>query len=91
MMAGEGNGDAFVGCAGLVVGGALAHTLQLASAPATALSLSSDKRDPSLLPTTRYLGLVIEGAIEHGLPAPWVGSLRAVPAREETEEERAFR
>jgi hypothetical protein len=63
----------------------------LPSAPATALSLSSDKRDPSLLPTTRYLGLVIEGAIEHGLPAPWVGSLRAVPAREETEEERAFR
>lgn len=38
VMAGEGNGDAFVGCAGLVVGGALAHTLQLASAPATQLA-----------------------------------------------------
>ncbi len=36
VMAGEGNGDAFVGCAGLVVGGALAHSLQLASTPATA-------------------------------------------------------
>lgn len=60
-------------------------------APATVLSLSSEKRDPSLLPTTRYLGLVIEGALEHDLPDPWVRSLRAVPVREETEEERAFR
>ena len=42
------------------------------------------KRDASLLPTTRYLGLVIEGALEHGLPDPWVRSLRAVPVREET-------
>ena len=60
-------------------------------APATALSLSSDKRDASLLPTTRYLGLVIEGALEHGLPDLWIRSLRAVPVREETEEERSFR
>lgn len=36
VMAGEGNGDAFVGVAGLVVGGALAHALQLASVPAAA-------------------------------------------------------
>jgi YedE family putative selenium metabolism protein len=36
VMAGEGNGDAFVGCGGLLLGGALAHTLGLASAPATA-------------------------------------------------------
>jgi YedE family putative selenium metabolism protein len=36
VMAGEGNGDAFVGCAGLLVGGALAHSLGLASAPASA-------------------------------------------------------
>jgi len=59
--------------------------------PPRVLSLSSDKRDPSLLPTTRYLDLVIEGAIEHGLPEPWVRSLRAVPAREETVDERSFR
>lgn len=38
VMAGEGNGDAFVGVAGLVVGGALAHALQLASVPATAMA-----------------------------------------------------
>jgi hypothetical protein len=36
VMAGEGNGDAFVGVAGLVVGGALAHGMGLAAAPATA-------------------------------------------------------
>lgn len=59
--------------------------------PASALSLSSDKRDPSLLPTTRYVGLVVEGAIEHGLPEDWVRRIRAVPAREESEEERSFR
>jgi YedE family putative selenium metabolism protein len=38
VMAGEGNGDAFVGCMGLLVGGALAHGLGLVAAPATALA-----------------------------------------------------
>jgi hypothetical protein len=38
VMAGEGNGDAFVGCAGLGLGAAMAHTLQLAAAPATELA-----------------------------------------------------
>lgn len=36
VMAGEGNGDAMVGVAGLVVGGALAHSLSLAGVPDTA-------------------------------------------------------
>lgn len=36
VMAGEGNGDAFVAVGGMVLGGALAHSLGLASAPATA-------------------------------------------------------
>ncbi len=36
VMAGEGNGDAFVGTAGLVAGGALAHSLQFAAVPASA-------------------------------------------------------
>jgi YedE family putative selenium metabolism protein len=35
-MAGEGNGDAFVTVAGLVVGGAVAHAFKLVSAPTTA-------------------------------------------------------
>ncbi|MFM8409257.1 MAG: gamma-glutamylcyclotransferase family protein [Alphaproteobacteria bacterium] len=59
--------------------------------PATALSLSSDKRAPGRLPSHRYLGLVVEGALEHGLPDDWVASLRAVVSREETDEERALR
>ena len=36
VLTGEGNGDAFVGVAGLMAGGALAHTLGLAAAPAKA-------------------------------------------------------
>ena len=36
VLTGEGNGDAFVAVVGLVVGGALAHTLGLAAAPASA-------------------------------------------------------
>lgn len=52
--------------------------------PATALSLTSEHRDPSLQPSTRYMGLVIEGAIEHGLPAYWIERLRQVPACEES-------
>ncbi len=36
VMAGEGNGDAFVTAAGILAGGALAHTLGAAAAPATA-------------------------------------------------------
>jgi uncharacterized protein len=39
VMAGEGNGDALVGCAGLVLGGALAHNLGLASTPASATAV----------------------------------------------------
>ncbi|MEZ6036024.1 MAG: YedE family putative selenium transporter [Planctomycetota bacterium] len=36
VLTGEGNGDAFVAVAGLMIGGALAHTLGLAAAPASA-------------------------------------------------------
>ena len=39
-------------------------------APATAFSLSSDRRDPALRPSTRYMALVIEGALEHGCRTP---------------------
>lgn len=40
VLTGEGNGDAFVGVTGLLVGGALAHTLGLAAAPASATAAS---------------------------------------------------
>jgi gamma-glutamylcyclotransferase len=48
--------------------------------PRVAVSLASDRRDPSLRPSTRYMELLVAGAIEHGLPAEYVESLRAVPA-----------
>jgi len=60
-------------------------------APASAMSLASERRDPSLLPSTRYMALVIAGALEHGLPAEYLDTLRAIPAREQTAIARALR
>jgi hypothetical protein len=48
-----------------------------------AFSLSSDNRDPSSLPTNRYVNLLIEGAQEHGLPAEHIDYLRRLPTCEE--------
>lgn len=59
--------------------------------PRTALSLSSDKRDAGLQPSTRYMKLVIEGALEHGLPDPHLDFLRAIPAVEESAQAAALR
>ena len=59
--------------------------------PLTAFSLTSDRRDPSLRPSTRYMEAVISGAEEHGLPAEYVDSLRAVPATPPTSEGLLFR
>lgn len=63
----------------------------LADPPCCALSLSSDKRDTALRPSTRYMGLVIEGALEHGLPEGHLEFLRAVPTCEESAAETALR
>jgi gamma-glutamylcyclotransferase len=57
----------------------------------TAFSLTSDHRDPSLQPSTRYMELVITGATEHGLPAEYIDSLRAVPANPPTPRALLFR
>jgi gamma-glutamylcyclotransferase len=59
--------------------------------PSMATSLASERRDPSLLPSSRYMALVIAGAVEHGLPAEYLERLRAVPAREQTAAARALR
>lgn len=59
--------------------------------PSTAFSLTSEHRDPGLQPSTRYMGLVIEGALEHALPGTWVEWLRSVPACEESAESLALR
>ena len=49
-------------------------------APLQAFTLVSDRHDSALQPSTRYLGLLIEGALEHGLPAAYIEFLRAIPA-----------
>ena len=59
--------------------------------PPAAFSLTSERRDPALRPSTRYMGLVIAGAIEHGLPAEYVEFLRGVAACEESPESLALR
>jgi cation transport regulator ChaC len=45
-----------------------------------AFTLVSDRTDPTLRPSTRYMALLIEGAIEHGLPAEYVEYLRGIAA-----------
>jgi hypothetical protein len=45
-----------------------------------AYTLASDRRDPSLRPSQRYMACLIAGAVEHGLPAEWIEMLRAVSA-----------
>jgi gamma-glutamylcyclotransferase len=62
-----------------------------APAAVTAFTLTSDRRDPTLRPSERYMGLLIAGAEEHGLPADWVAFLRAVPTCVESEEAARFR
>ena len=61
----------------------------LAAIPAFALA--SPKSDATLLPTARYMALLIEGALEHGLPSAYVEWLRTIPAGTPTEESVAFR
>jgi hypothetical protein len=56
-----------------------AETLATPTLAATALSLASERRDPTAFPTDRYMRCVIAGAEEHGLPDDWVAFLRAVP------------
>ena len=55
-----------------------------------AFALASDRRDPTLMPSERYMACLVAGAEEHGLPPEYVAFLRAVPARPETPEAAAF-
>jgi hypothetical protein len=50
-----------------------------ASGPSRAFTLVSDKRSDDLQPSDRYMALLIEGALSHGLPAEWIAMLRAIP------------
>jgi hypothetical protein len=51
-----------------------------------AVTLTSERRDPGLGPSRRYMALLIEGAETHGLPAEYVVWLRSVAAVEDTPE-----
>ena len=68
-----------------------AETLASPATQIAAQTFVSDRRDPSLRPSTRYLACLVAGALEHGLPAEYVEWLRAVPACEESVEALAFR
>jgi AIG2 family protein len=57
----------------------------------TAVSLTSERRDPTLRPTRRYMACLVAGAEEHGLPAAYVAFLRTIPADEESDEARELR
>jgi hypothetical protein len=59
--------------------------------PVIAATLVSDRRDPSLLPSERYMACLVAGATEHGLPPEWIAFLRAVPARAESAEAALWR
>ena len=56
-----------------------------------AFTLTSERRDPSLCASYRYMALLIEGAQVHGLPAAYIDWLRQCPAVEETAEAVAAR
>jgi hypothetical protein len=56
-----------------------------------AFTLTSERRDPSLCASSRYMALLIEGAQAHGLPVEYVDWLRQCPAVEETAEATAAR
>jgi hypothetical protein len=59
--------------------------------PAAACSLSSDRSDPTLRPSARYMSLILAGAEEHGLPLEYLDTLRAIATCEESAISKAFR
>jgi hypothetical protein len=56
-----------------------------------ALTLASDEHDATVRPTTRYMDLLIAGALAHKLPESWLAVLRAIEAVEESAESAAIR
>jgi hypothetical protein len=42
-----------------------------------AFTYQSDKSSPGRKPSPRYIGLLIEGAVQHGLPADYLHYLRS--------------
>jgi gamma-glutamylcyclotransferase len=56
-----------------------------------AVTLVSSHHDHTLKPTTRYMNLLVAGAMEHGLPQSWLDALRRIDAVEEKAEHAALR
>jgi hypothetical protein len=65
--------------------------LDASRADLDAFTLASDRRDPALLPSRRYLSLLVEGAEAHRLPAEYVAWLRSLPSVADTPETLAVR
>ena len=61
------------------------------AAPIAVITLASDRRDPTLKPSPTYMALLIEGAVEHGLPQDYIELLRRVPTGEDSEQSLATR
>ncbi len=55
------------------------------AAPDRAFTLTSDRRAPELRPSRRYMDLLVDGALEHGLPEDWLAFLRGIPTGVESE------
>lgn len=53
-----------------------------------AVTYQATNTDPTLRPYTWYRTLVIAGAKEHGLPAPYIARLESVPADQDPNRER---
>lgn len=68
-----------------------AQPLEDAETIIAAHTLTSARRDAALNPSPRYMGLVIDGAIEHGLPPDYIAFLRSVPTGAESLQARLLR
>lgn len=67
-----------------------AFALADGAGPIRAVTLASEKR-AAVLPTARYMALVVAGAEEHRLPGDWIAALRAIRAAPETDASRRQR
>lgn len=67
------------------------HPLDAPGAVLHVQTLTSPRRDPSLRPSDRYMGLIVAGAEEHGLPADWIAFLRGIPTCRESDASKRFR
>ncbi|HYB99216.1 MAG TPA: gamma-glutamylcyclotransferase [Candidatus Limnocylindrales bacterium] len=56
-----------------------------------AFTYVSQRRTEGILPSARYMGLLIDGALEHGLPEAYIEHLRSFATRPETPEAALWR